>query len=89
MKQTIYKVLYYTDIKDNTKASFMVADDFLDLRDADVIDEIAHELENCGFCDINNSKAIANELAFHGSASVVCQMGQYEFGIEEAPLLTI
>lgn len=82
------RILYYVDVNDNTKTSFMVVSERIDLRNLNTIEKIGKELEEHGFGKKGVCNSIAYELAYHGSAEWECQMGKYEFAIEEAPLLS-
>lgn len=81
------KVLYYVDAKDNTKTNFMITDSPKDLRGNRIMAKIAEELESVGFGTKAACESIVWDLAHNNSAEIVCEMGEYEFGIDEVPVL--
>lgn len=80
------KVVYYVDTNDNTKWCLCAIPSDKDLRDAKVINELANTLWEGNFGNMDDSKIIAWEIAYNGSAKTFCKMGKYEFGIEETEL---
>ena len=81
------KVLYYVDKDDNTKGSLMAYPSDKDLRFIDIIEKIGQVLHEANFGEkIGICNSVAYELAYHGSAELTCQMGNYEFGWEEVEL---
>ena len=82
------KVLYYVDKKDNTKVNFLVTESPKDLRSNRIMNKITDELESIGFGSKGACETITWDLVHNGSAEIVCQMGEYDFGIEEVPLLS-
>ena len=82
------RVLYYVDMDDNHKSAFLVVDSSQDLRDIKVVEKIRDELEACGFGRKGVCGSVAWELAHNESAELVCQMGTYQFGIEDAPIIS-
>lgn len=79
-------IIYYVDTKDNTKGSICAIPSDKDLRDAKVINELSNALWEGNFGNMDDSKIIALEIAYNGSAKTFCRMGKYEFGIEETEL---
>ena len=81
------KVVYYVDIDDDTKGTLCAIPSDKDMRDKEVVDFIANEIHTAfvSICHvtINDSKELAKGIAYHEYASVC----EYEFGIEEIPLL--
>lgn len=81
------KVVYYIDIDDDTKGILCAIPSDKDMRDKEVVDFIANEIHAAfvSICHvtINDSKELAEGIAYHEYASVC----EYEFGIEEIPLL--
>ena len=81
------KVVYYVDIDDDTKGTLCAIPSDKDMRDKEVVDFIANEIHAAfaSICHvtINDSEELANAIAHHKYASVC----EYEFGIEEIPLL--
>lgn len=81
------KVLYYVDSDDNTKGMLMAFPSDKDLRNLETIEEIGQVLHEANFGEkIGVSNSVAYELAYHGTAELTCQMGNYEFGWEETEL---
>lgn len=81
------KVIYYVNSDDNTKGTLMAFPSDKDLRNNDTIEQIGKVLHESNFGDkMGISNSVAWELAYHGTAELSCQMGNYEFGIEEIPL---
>jgi hypothetical protein len=79
------KIIYYTDIDDNTKGTLCAIPSYKDLRDSNVIDFIAATLHDSGILRPyfhDDCKEVANGIAYHESYSI----GEYEFGVEEIPL---
>lgn len=86
MSKTI-KIIYYVDSDDNTKGSLMAYPSDKDLRNLKTIEEIGQVLHEANFGEkIGICNSVAYELVYHGSAELTCQMGKYEFGIEETEL---
>lgn len=81
------KVVYYVDIDDDTKGTLCAIPSDKDMRDKEVVDFIANEIHAAfvSICHvtINDSKELAKGIAYHEYASVC----EYEFGVEEIPLL--
>lgn len=81
------KVIYYVDTDDNTKGALCAVSSDKDMRHQEVVDFIANEIHTAfaSICHvtINDSKELAKAIAHHEYASVC----EYEFGIEEIPLL--
>lgn len=81
------KIVYYVDTKDNTKGCLCAIPSDKDLRDKDIISKIAVEIECSGF--LNNR---LNRVDIHSIASAIahgydCEVYEYEFGVEEVPLI--
>ena len=83
------RVLYYVDMDDNHKSAFLVVDSSQDLRDIKVVEKIRDELEVCGFGRKGVCGSVAWELAHHETAELECQMGRYQFGIEDVPVMPL
>lgn len=83
------KVLYYVDMNDNHKSAFLVVDNSQDLRDIKVVEKIRDELETCGFGKKGVCSSVAWELAHNEAAELECQMGKYQFGIEDVPVMPL
>ena len=81
------KIFYYVDTKDNTKSPFAVAYEDSEIRNDIIIQKLGEELESAGFGKKGECNSIAWELVHHGTAEHTCQMGNYEFGVETAPML--
>lgn len=82
------KVLYYVDSDDNTKSSLMAFPSDKDLRNMEAIEQIGQVLHEAKFGDIVICNSVAWEVAYHGNAELICQMGTYEFGWEEIELIS-
>lgn len=81
------KILYYTDLDDNTKGNLMAFPSHKDLRNTKTIEQIGKVLHESNFGDrIGISNSVAFELVYHGMAELFCQMGRYGFGWEEVEL---
>lgn len=81
------KVVYYVDTDDDTKGTLCAIPSDKDLRDSKIIDFIASEIKKV-FEPIHHlmgehSLEIAKSIAHHEFGD----MYEYEFGIEEIPLL--
>lgn len=81
------KVIYYVDTDDDTKGTLCAVPSDKDMRDPKVVDFIANEIKSV-FETIHHlmgehSVEIAKSIAHHEFAN----MYEYEFGIEEIPLL--
>ena len=81
------KVIYYVDTDVNTQGTLCAIPSDKDLRDSSVIDFIAEEIKNV-FETIHplmgeHSAEIAKSIAHHEFAN----MYEYEFGVEEIPLM--
>ena len=81
------KVVYYVDIDDDTKSILCAIPSDKDMRHQEVVDFIANEIHAAfaSICHvtINDSNELAKGIAHHEYASVC----EYEFGVEEIPLL--
>lgn len=80
------KVVYYVDTDDNTKTSLCAVPSNKDMRCQEVVSEVAEMIcetfaWNLLICD--HCTNIAESIAYHGFASIE----EYEFGIEEVPLI--
>ena len=81
------KVVYYVDTDDNTKGTLCAIPSDKDMRTKEAIEFIAEQI-NIVFEPIHHlmsehSKELAKAIAHHEFAN----MYEYEFGIEEIPLL--
>jgi hypothetical protein len=54
-----------------------------------VVEKIRDELEVCGFGRKGVCGSVAWELAYHETAELECQMGRYQFGIEDVPVMPL
>ena len=80
------KVIYYVDVDDNTKGTLCAIPSDKDLRDPSVIEFIGNEICNSGILRPffnDHCEEAAKSIAYHETYGV----GEYEFGIEEIPLL--
>ncbi len=80
------KVIYYVDIDDNTKGALCAIPSDKDLRNNDVVEDIANTIHGSGILRPyfhDDYKEVAKGIAYHESYCI----GEYEFGIEEIPLL--
>jgi len=83
------KVIYYVDTDDDTKGTLCAIPSKKDMRDSAVIAKIAEQIKNV-FEPIHqlmgeHSEEIAKAIAHHEYAN----MFEYEFGVEEIPLLGV
>ena len=81
------KVIYYVDTDDNTKGTICAIPSDKDLRSKEVIEFVAEQIKNV-FEPIHHlmgehSIGLAQSIAHYEYAN----MYEYEFGIEEIPLL--
>lgn len=81
------KVVYYVDIDDDTKGTLCAIPSDKDMRDNAVIDFIAEQIKSV-FEPIHSlmgdhAKELAKAIAYHEFADIY----EYEFGVEEIPLL--
>lgn len=81
------KVLYYVDINDNTKGCLCAVPSDKDMRSQSVMKKIKEELECANFGSHGVCSHITQSIVYTHSASLTCQMGNYEFGIEEVPVI--
>ena len=79
-------VIYYVDIDDNTKGALCAIPSDKDLRNNDVVEAIANAIHDSGILRpyfVDDCKEVAKGIAFHETYGI----GEYEFGVEEIPLL--
>lgn len=80
------KVIYYVDIDDNTKGTLCAIPSNKELRDNDVIKAITSAIHDSGILRPyfhDDCEEVAKGIAYHEMYAI----GEYEFGIEEIPLL--
>lgn len=80
------KIVYYVDTDDNTKSSLCAVPSNKDIRGQEMVSELAEMIcetfaWNLLICE--HCTNIAKSIAFYGFAS----FEEYEFGIEEVPLI--
>ena len=78
-------IIYYVDIDDNTKGCLCAVPSDKDLRDSSIIQKIAESILESGILAQFGGYAhdIAKAVCHHGFAN----LAEYEFGVEEIPLL--
>lgn len=78
-------IIYYVDVDDNTKGCLCAIPSNLDLRNSNVIQKIAESILESGILAQFGGYAhdIAKAVCHHGFAN----LAEYEFGVEEIPLL--
>ena len=78
-------IIYYVDIDDNTKGCLCAVPSDKDLRDSSIIQKIAESIFESGILAQFGGYAhdIAKAVCYHGFAN----LAEYEFGVEEIPLL--
>ena len=78
-------IIYYVDIDDNTKGCLCAVPSDKDLRDSSIIQKIAESILESGILAQFGGYAhdIAKAVCHHGFA----YLAEYEFGVEEIPLL--
>jgi hypothetical protein len=79
------KVVYYVDTDDNTKGCLCAVPSDKDMRNSVIVSKIAECIKDSGILAqwSNHANDIAKSVAHHGFANIA----EYEFGIEEIPLL--
>jgi hypothetical protein len=79
------KVVYYVDVDDNTKGCLCAVPSDKDLRDSSIVQKVADTIVESGILAQFDGFAhnIANAVCHHGFAN----LAEYEFGVEEVPLL--
>ena len=80
-------IVYYVDTKDNTKGCLCAIPSDKDLRNSSVIQNVADEIKNV-FEPIHHligehSVNLATAVCHHGYSNIF----EYEFGVEEIPLI--
>ena len=85
----VAKVLYYINTQDNTKTNFMVIEHSRDLRSSRIISRLTEELESRGFGTKTICEDIVQDFVHNENAKVNCEMGEYEFGIDEVSVLPL
>jgi len=78
-------IIYYVDVDDNTKGCLCAVPSDKDLRDSSIIQKIAESILESGILAQFGGYAhdIAKAVCHHGFAN----LAEYEFGVEEIPLL--
>lgn len=81
------KIVFYVDTKDNTKGCLCAIPSDKDLRNSSVIQNVADEIKNV-FEPIHHligehSVNLATAVCHHGYSNIF----EYEFGVEEIPLI--
>ena len=78
-------IIYYVDIDDNSKGCLCAVPSNKDLRDSSIIQKIAESILESGILAQFGGYAhdIAKAVCHHGFAN----LAEYEFGVEEIPLL--
>ena len=79
------KVVYYVDIDDNTKGCLCAIPSDKDMRDSSVVQKVADTIVESGILAQFGGFAhnIANAVCHNGFAN----LAEYEFGVEEIPLI--
>lgn len=81
------KVIYYVDLDDDTKNCLCAVPCDKDVRNPDVVDMIAEQIkevfEPTHSWMGEHSKELAKAIAHHEFANIF----EYEFGVEEIPLI--
>ncbi len=80
------KVIYYVDIEDNIKNSLCAIPSDKDIRNSEIINEIADVICDTFAWDLticDNCTNISKAIAHHDFASI----NEYEFGVEEITLI--
>lgn len=80
------KVIYYVDVDDNTKGTLCAIPSNIDLREPKAINAIASAIHDSGILRPyfhDDCEEVAKGIAYHETYAI----GEYEFGIEEIPLL--
>ena len=81
------KVVYYVDTKDNTKGSICAIPSDKDMRDKDIILKIANEIEESGILNDRMKRVNIHSIAFAIAHGYGCEAFEYEFDVEEIPLI--
>ena len=78
-------IVCYVDTKDRTKGCLCAVPSDKDLRDSSVIQKVADTIIESGILAqfSNHAIDIANAVCHHGFSNI----NEYEFGIEEVPLI--
>jgi hypothetical protein len=79
------KVVCYVDTKDSTKGCLCAIPSDKDARKSDVIQKVADCIVESGILAqfSNHAIDIANAVCHHGFSNI----NEYEFGVEEVPLI--
>ena len=80
-------IVYYVDTNDNTKGSICAIPSDKDMRDKDIISKIAVEIECSGFLNDRMNRVDIHSIASAIAHGYSCEAFEYEFGIEEIPLI--
>lgn len=80
-------IVYYVDTNDNTKGSICAIPSDKDMRDKDIISKIANEIEESGILSDRMKRANIHSVAFAIAHGYGCEAFEYEFGVEEIPLI--
>lgn len=81
------KIVYYVDVDDNTKGCLCAVPSDKDMRDKDIISKIANEIEESGILNDRMKRVNIRSIAFAIAHGYGCEAFEYEFGVEEVPLL--
>ena len=80
-------IVYYVDTNDNTKGSICAIPSDKDMRDKDIISKIANEIEESGILNDRMKRVNIRSVAFAIAHGYSCEAFEYEFGVEEIPLI--
>ena len=80
-------IVYYVDTNDNTKGSICAIPSDKDMSDKDIISKIANEIEESGILNDRMKRTNIHSVAFAIAHGYGCEAFEYEFGVEEIPLI--